>query len=173
MYREKSLPRLLMASISIILLLAAGAVSVLFLTGRLAVAWKQPYEQAMVVNKRVCGDSIVATYNTVSLYEPRGNSTDYTLDENGLKKLVGEIKSKSGYQNDPTCQTILLLAAVHDQDYQAATKAYDAVKTLHSKHMYADSNLATGGSLSSLETIIEELSPASKSGDTQRVHGGA
>lgn len=173
MYREKFLPKFLMASISIILLLAAGVILALFLTGRLAVAWKQPSEQAIVVDKRVCGDTIVATYNAVSLYEPRGNSTDYIVDENGLKKLVSEIKGKSGYQNDPTCQTILLLTAVHDQDYEAAKQAYNAVKALHSKHMYVDSNLATGGSLSSYEKFVEELAPATKGGDSQSVHGGA
>lgn len=174
MYREKVLnTKLFVASISIVLLLIVGAIVALVLTGRLTVAWKQPSEQAMVVNKRVCTDDIVATYNSVSLYEPRGKSTEYTIDENGLKNLVAEVKNKPGYQNDPTCQTILLLAAVHDQDYKAAKNAYDAVKALHSKHMYADSNLATGGSLSSYETFIKELSPASKSGADQSDHGGA
>lgn len=173
MYREKFLPKFLMVSISIILLLAAGAILTLLLTGRLAVAWKQPSQQAIVVGKTVCGDTIVATYNAVSLYEPRGNSTEYTVDEPGLKKLVSEIKGSSGYQDDPTCQTILLLAAVQDKDYAAAKKAYSAVKALHSKHMYADSNLATAGSLSSYEKFIEELAPARKGGDTQSVHGGA
>jgi hypothetical protein len=153
-------------SVSVVVLLVVG----LIMVGYVAVAWKQPQQKVVLVNT-VCGDNIVATYNKVSDIRPNGDS--FSIDEAGLKSLIADIKSKKNYQDDATCQTIVLAAAIHYQDYNAAKVAYNAVKALHDKHIYVDSNLNAGGSLSAYEGFVQELSPSSKNTNNQEPQGGA
>lgn len=145
--------RNLLISVSVVVLLVVGLV----LMGYLAVTWKQPQQQVVLVT-RVCGDDIVKRFNTI--------------DDDGFKKLVTDIKSNSNYQSDATCQTILLAAAIHDQNYSAAKDALAAVKALQVQHIYVDSNLNTGSSLSDFEASVQELSPSNQ-GNNQEPKGGA
>lgn len=163
-----------------ILLIVGGGAAVLLviivagllLSGYMAITWKQPAQET-VLSTRVCGDDVVASYNEASLAKKRGNSNEYTTDEAALSALATTIKKKAGYQNDPTCQMIMLMRAVQKEDYATAKTTYEAELNLHGKHLYADSNLRTGGSLSDYDALVKALSPSSKQGDTQGAKGGA
>ncbi len=157
--------KFLVISVSMVLLVLAGLV----LFGYLAVSWKQPQQKVVLVST-VCGDSIINTYNKVS--EVRQTGGTFSIDEAGLKSLVAEVKAKKNYQSDATCQTILMDAAIHNQDYNAAKAAYSAVKALHDKHIYVDSNLNTGGSVPDYQGFVQQLAPV-KNGNNQEPQGGA
>ena len=158
----------------VILCVVVIVVSILLLaSGRVAVVSKKPAERVLLVGGEVCADDTITTYNKVSRYQQRNGSTEDTLDAEGLKSLVTGIQQKTGYQEDPTCQTIMLIKAIHDNDYQAAQKAYEAVKRLHAKQLYADSNLNGVSSLSTYESLVESIAPPNKDGANQEAQGGA
>lgn len=104
-----------------------------------------------------CGSDIVTQYNGAMFYRPRNGSNIPSLDEAGLKNLVTEIKGKTKYATDPTCQTILFWIAVHDNNYNAANDAYKAVKSLHDKGEFADSNLRSNDSLFTYQGYLNSL----------------
>ncbi len=104
-----------------------------------------------------CGPDIVTKYNAAMFYRPRNGSNTASLDETGLKNLASEIKSKAKYATDPTCQTILFWTAVHDNNYKAANEAYKAVKSLHDKGEFADSNLRSNDSLFTYQGYLNSL----------------
>lgn len=162
----------LVASFFLVVLICAGVVVGLIVWGRLSVLWKQPSEQAVVLS-RVCDEDVVATYNKIAQYKFSSSAGSYSFDEKGLAALAADIKTKTDYQSDPTCQTILLLAAIHNHDFKAALAAYSAVAELHSQHIYADSALSGGGSLSDYKAFIQELAPATNNGGNQSAQGGA
>src|SRR5665648_194648 len=119
-----------------LLLVLIGIAVWLTLSGRIVVVWKQPAGQVAIINASVCNDSVVTTYNNAALSQQRGGSSEYTIDKTALNSLVTDIKNKPDYQSDPTCQTILMLTAVTDANYEAAKTAYTVVKDLHDKHQY-------------------------------------
>jgi hypothetical protein len=91
-------------------------------------------------------------------FRTRDGSSTPSFDEAGLKKLAAEIKTKAKYANDPTCQTILFWAAVQGDNYKAANEAYKAVKSLHDKGDFADSNLRSNEPLFTYEQYMNSLS---------------
>lgn len=105
-----------------------------------------------------CGADIVDTYNAAMFYAVRNGSNDLTIDENAVKNLAVEIKSKVGYKNDPTCQTILFWTAVHNDDYQGAKDAYASIKTLHDQGTFTDSNIRSNQPLFTYESYLLQLS---------------
>ena len=104
-----------------------------------------------------CGSDVVTKYNAAMFYRPRNGSNTPSLDEAGLKNLTSEIKSKAKYATDPTCQTILFWTAVHDNNYKAANEAYKAVKSLHDKGDFADSNLRSNDALFTYQGYLNSL----------------
>lgn len=124
----------------------------LVLAGYLAITWKQPAQQVLLVT-RVCDNNLVERFNKI--------------EANDYPKLVKDIKAKSGYESDPTCQTILLNAAFYQADYRAAKNAYEAVKSLNEQGLYANNSLNTGQSLSGYEASVQELSPSNQSNNAQ------
>jgi hypothetical protein len=123
----------------------------LFSSGRLVYA--SPKSSAVV-----CRSDVVTKYNAVMFFRTRDGSSTPSLDEVGLKKLEADIKTKARYATDPTCQTILFWTAVHNDNYKAANEAYKAVKSLHEKGNFADSNLRSNEPLFTYETYMNSLS---------------
>ena len=153
-------------------ILVIAVIAALLVSGYLAVVWKQPSDHVAIVTPRACGDDVVTTYNDVSQYKQRDGKDDYTIDEQGLKRLAAQIKDKAGYQRDPTCQTILFMAAVDDKDYATAKATYKTLNDLHAEGKYADSNLGAGGPLSTYKVLLDEMSPSNKAGSKKGFAGG-
>lgn len=143
-----------------IIVLGVGAIIALFALGRLG--WVNPGSKVVDAYTAVCDGNMVNEYNDAMVYTQRGESTELSLDEGVLASLPGTIKNLASYQNDPTCQTILFWIAVHDEDYDAAKAAYEAVKSLHGKRLFADSNITGNQSLSSYEGAVYSLSPEAR-----------
>jgi len=111
------------------------------------------------VSATVCDSDIVSLYNQAARYEIRGNADQPTIDETGLKTLSDEIVGKDGYQEDPTCQTILFWTAVNAKNYDAAKTAYEAIKALHADGRFANTNLRTTTALFEYESVLDTVSP--------------
>lgn len=109
------------------------------------------------VNTIVCGDSIVSTYNAASKLEVRTPGGDITTDVDGLTKLDATIRAKSGFEQDPTCQTILFWNAISNNDSGKAKIALNVIETLHDAHHYADSNLENTTSISVMRDSLNAL----------------
>lgn len=110
----------------------------------------------------VCGDDIVSSYNTASKLQARGANNDISSDADGLNKLDGQIRSLSGFDQDPTCQTMLFWNAIMDSDSGKATIALTAIKNLHGTHHYADSNLENTTSISVMKDSLNAMITAHK-----------
>ena len=135
-----------------ILVAAIGVIAWLFASERLVFANPNAGVGA-VAPKPVCDTNLVAKYNDAMFFIGREGSD--------VKK---DITSKSNYKADPTCQTLLFWIAVHESNYEAAKTAYEAVKELHDRHHFADSNIRANAALFTYEGVIEALSPEA---DTQ------
>lgn len=133
-------------------------------SGRLVVVSQS---SQVVVAPNVCDTAVVNTYNDAMFYTTRNGSLTASLDQDGLKKLETEVKAKAGSADDPTCQVILFNIAVINSNYDAAKKAYDIVKELHDKRIFADSNLRGNQPLFVYDDTIKSLSP-----DAQRTLEG-
>lgn len=141
---------------TLLLTILIALLGYLSLTGKLIF---QASDQATLRNI-VCDEEMVIKYNEAALNKQRNGSDEYSIDKQALNNLVSDIKSKSSYKNDPTCQTIVMLVAIQDSDYNAANEAYDAVRRLHHQKLFANSNLATSGPLANYQLLIDELSPS-------------
>lgn len=144
----------------VIILLAVGAVVWLFASGQLV--WAKDKQVVATESEIICGDETVTTYNTAMTMMVRGDDqTDYSIDKEGVEKLVGEIKGRSGYENDPTCQTILFWTAINNLEYEAAKAANAKIQELHDKHIYANSDIQGNGPVSTYEAALYSISPES------------
>jgi hypothetical protein len=110
----------------------------------------------------VCGDDTVSTYNAASMLKIRAPNADLTPDLNGLSKLDTEIRLKSGFDNDPTCQTILFWNAIINNDVAKAAVALTAIEKLHDSHHYADSNLENTTSISVMKDSLSATTTGTK-----------
>lgn len=156
----------------IILLGLAGAVVWLFMSGKLVWVGNDNKQIVSSTSAIICNDETVTKYNSAMTMMVRGNdSAEYTIDEKGVDALNADIKTRSGYENDPTCQTILFWTAVYHQQYDPAKTANDKIQELHAKHIYADSNIQGNAPVSTYEGVLKSISaetnqkPATPLGD--------
>ena len=158
--------------VSVILLLVVGVAVGLFVSGK--VAWVGP-DTKVVTAKIVCGPELVSKYNDAMYVSFRNNEKLPSLDVEGIKNIKTEIKAKAGYEKDPTCQSMLYLIAIYEEDYEGSKLAYETVKKLHDQGMYADNNIRNNPPLFMYEAPVFGLSPEGKAqpgvGDLDGVGG--
>ena len=146
--------------VSIVLILAAtGVAAWLFVSEKIAFVAQA---NKPVTPKVICNTEIVNTFNDAMFYTRRAGASTVSVDDEGIKNLNTNIKSSAGYETDPTCQTILYLTAIYKEDYEAAKVAYLAVKELHDKRVFADSNIRGNQPLFMYEDSMYALSPEGK-----------
>jgi len=158
--------------VSVVLLLVVGAAVGLFVSGK--VAWVGP-DTKVVTAKIVCGPELVSKYNDAMYVSFRNNEKLPSLDVEGIKNIKTEIKAKAGYEKDPTCQSMLYLIAIYEEDYEGSKLAYETVKKLHDQGLYADNNIRNNPPLFMYEAPVFGLSPEGKAqpgvGDLDGVGG--
>ncbi len=156
---------MIIAGASLLLAVAVVAVGVwLVVSGRVVVTFVAGGKGAGSVS-RVCGDSIVATFNEAATYKVRDDSSDrISVDETGLDRVVTNIRNNTGHGDDATCQTILLRYGIIKGDAGEASRALGEVKRLHDLAEYANNNLTGVDSLVGYQTSVEQLSLQLKGG---------
>lgn len=155
--------KIVVAVLAAIIVVGAGTVAGLFMTGRLA--WSNPNTNVVDAYTAVCDTEIVDTYNDVMIYKEREGTEGISLDEAGVKSLEQQVRGLADNQNDPTCQSMLFWIAVYNEDYEKAKTAYENVKRLHEKRLFADSNLTGNQALSTYEGAVYTLSPEGQSSE--------
>lgn len=106
----------------------------------------------------VCDESIVDKYNGATLYSIRQEGSEASIDKTGIDSLLVSIKSISGYQDDPTCQTILFWEAIRIDDYDSALSAYESISAQHDKGIFAKDNIRGDQSFSDYQRYLDSLS---------------
>jgi hypothetical protein len=142
------------------LLVVVIAVGVYFYSAKKPITILAPSGTSVTVI--VCDDAIVGTYNAASKLQPRGTNTDLTADVVGLNQLDTAIRSKSGFDQDPTCQTILFWNAIMNNDSGKAGIALTAIENLHDSHHFADSNLENTTSISVMKDSLTAMAADTK-----------
>ncbi len=106
---------------------------------------------------RVCSEDIVNRYNKLFVNERPDNLSDVDANNTAIKAIYAEIKARAGYESDPTCQTIIFWIALRDKDVDTASTSLARIRDLHSKSIFADSNLRIYVPLSNYEDNIEAV----------------
>lgn len=156
MRKKVFLPILLAGSVIVL----GGAIAWLFVSGMLV--WTGSAGQVSTATV-ICGSDRVTQYNQARDVVIRGTATTPEPDIEGLTRLSDEIKASSGFEGDPTCQTILFWTAYLKDDYTAAKSAYEGINSLYEKRLYADSNTQGIQSISSYQRIVDLMSPENQS----------
>ncbi len=144
--------------LSLLGVVVVGGVAWLFVSGRLV--WSNSGGSKPV--SVVCGVDTVDKYNDAMYMIGRNGSSEPSIDESGVKSVQSTVKSKAGYKDDATCQTLLFWIAIHDGDYQAAKDAETIVKRLHDKGRFADSNIRGNDAILTYDTVLYGISPEAK-----------
>ncbi|MGV9002054.1 MAG: hypothetical protein ACOH18_03840 [Candidatus Saccharimonadaceae bacterium] len=150
--------KIALVSTAIVIVVALVGVGVwwLFNTGRLV--YVAPGSK-VAISTVVCGTDVVDKYNAAAYLLKRDpNSNEPTIDQPALNTLATDIKAKKGYEADATCQNILFWVAYNASDHDSAQTAYTALKDLHSKGKFADSNIRSAAPLYAYETYVTSLS---------------
>lgn len=152
----------------ILLVLLSGGVWWLFGSGHLV--YSNTNSNSSSPPTVACGTDVVDRYNAAMDYQLRNGSTETSIDEQGIKDLLAEIKAKPNFETDPTCQTIIFWSAVSDDNYKSASSAYNGLMSLHEKRIFADSNLRSDQPLFTYEETLNSLTGSGSS--EKRVFGG-
>ena len=139
------------------LLIVAGGIVWLFASGHLVLSDGKTNKTASV-----CGSDIVNKYNDAMYMIGRNGSSEPSIDESGVKDVQNDVKRKTGYEKDATCQTLLFWIAIHNNDYSAAKIAATAVKELHDKGQFADNNIRGNDPILTYDTVLYGISPEAK-----------
>jgi hypothetical protein len=141
----------------VIFLALAGGVVWLFMSGKLV--WAGAGQQTASYEV-VCDSEMVDVYNRAIIYEVRDESSEPSFDTDTLKDLSSTIRDNNSYAADPTCQAILFRVSIVEKDYDAAKAAYEEIKSLHDKRIFADSNIRTSAPVSDYEAVLDTISPS-------------
>jgi hypothetical protein len=153
--------KIILIVVMVLIFAVVGAVTWLFMSGKVALVYKQATPATTTI---VCNTQIVDTFNEAMFFTRRAGASTVSIDEQGIKNLNAEIKAKAGYKSDPTCQTIIYLTAIYEEDYDGAKAAYEAVKELHDKNIFANNNIRGNQPLFTYEG---SMYPFSLEGKTQ------
>lgn len=144
--------------IIILILLAVGAgVWWLFDSGRLVYSSSPSNNEIVARQAIVCDEDTVDLYNDAMYFRPRNGEATSSIDSEEVKRIVADIKTKDGYDSDPTCQTILFWVAIYDKDLEAAISANSALQELYIKGMYSSPNIRSNQPLFSYDGFIEGI----------------
>jgi len=147
--------------ISVIVILAlAGTVTWLFVSGKLV--WAGSGTQQSTA-KIICSSEVIDKYNNAAMYIVRGDDATASLDTDGIKNVKTEILAKTGYADDPTCQSLLFLIAAYENNYEDAKTAYESVNAMYEKNIFANSNIQGNYPVSTYASTVYLLSPEYKS----------
>ena len=93
--------------------------------------------------RAVCGKEMVERYNTAFNYTDRGEGKGIAVDNEELNRISSEVESSNGFNDDPTCQSMVFWIAINSRDHDKASKTYEVLSKMHDDGKYADSNLRT------------------------------
>jgi hypothetical protein len=143
---------------TVVLVLGVATAIGLIVAGKLTVSWGG--EKVQVASTRiVCDDPVVKEYNRAAMYQIEADDSVPTRDSAAVAKLVEDVRGREGYQDDPTCQTILFWEAINDNNYAEGKNILATLQSLHDKHLYPDNNLYNAQGFSGYSSGLESINP--------------
>jgi hypothetical protein len=132
-------------SLVVVILLIAGLYSLGYIYGGI----KNP-EQKAGVSYKVCGSELMTQFSEI---DTGIAEKDYQL----LKDLATRIKKINHNDEDPTCQTMLFVAAFRMEDYQQMRQPLEKIQRLYVQGIFADSNLVGGYTLNRMQVLSKQV----------------
>jgi len=136
-------------AILLIVLIAVGA-----FTGWIAITFKQPSGR-VTVRTEVCGDDIIAKYNTATLNVSPADPTPSAVTD-----LVADISKRANYQSDPTCLYIEYTTLMQKNNYTEANNRYEKMVKLADGGSYTSTKVNNMSGLDSMKRNLEFIKPA-------------
>lgn len=159
----------IVSSIGVGVLVIGAIIAWLFVSGRVTLVVNQPDDEEVKIVKGpavlVCGDETIKAFNEASTGYPTDDPMTSAIDTAALVKVADDVKKKSNYKQDPTCQTILFWTAVQERKYEEAKEAKAAVDALQKDGHFANNNLRTTATPSDWQLFVDDLSPETQNVD--------
>ena len=145
---RKNSPRVLVGVVVVLLavVIVALAIVSLLAKGFLYVGVKGP-GQKVILQTRVCDDDVIERYN--GLFIPFDEVGWEAMDE-----IVDEFRSKAGYEEDPTCQSILFFYFWQKQEVSGMQEALSVLKRLRQRGASVDQLVRNNLGITTMEAII-------------------
>ena len=144
------------SGIIVAIVIICGIATWLFMSGRLV--WSADGGQH-VVARTVCDSTIVSKYNDAMFVTQRSGSDVPSADKAGVKSVKADIKTKTGYEKDATCQALLFFMSINDRDYPSAKSSYQEVKKLHDNGIFPDNNIRGSDALFNYLNLLNGIDP--------------
>ena len=155
----------IVSSIGVGVLVIGAIITWLFVSGRVTLVINQSDETVKGPVVLVCGDETIKAFNEASTGYPTDDPMTSAIDTAALVKVADDVKKKSNYKQDPTCQTILFWTAVQERKYEEAKAAKAAVDALQKDGHFANNNLRTTATPSDWQLFVDDLSPETQNVD--------
>ena len=124
-------------------------------------------EKGVAMPAAVCTDEDVDRYSLAATYTLREGFDEPGPDTTELNALRDEVVQKEGYQEDPTCQQLIFQVALFNDDYDAASAAYDAQLRFHEEGRFPNNNILGTGALYQQENYLQGLTGYDGPADTE------
>ena len=141
--------------VTILVLLAAGAVAWSFMSGKIIWNFSGDAEIGM---RSACGEDIVLRYNDIMIYQLKEGDIDPSIDAAAVAGIKDEINKLEGSKEDATCQTLLFWIAIHNRDYDAANAAANIVKAQHDLGVFSNNNIRGNQPLFEYDSALYSIS---------------
>lgn len=145
----KTKKKIAIIGVLIVVLLGAAAVW-LFVSGRLAIVWKNP-QSVLSVTPRVCGDDIIAKYNSLSKTE----GLDAFSAQ--LKAVNDAVTGLNDANTDPNCVYMQYTYQLFNKEYDKARQSVDTLKQLEQDGNYVTAELFNPQSASSIDETLKAI----------------
>lgn len=155
----------IVSSIGVGVLVIGAIITWLFVSGRVTLVINQPDETVKGPVVLVCRDETIKAFNEASTGYPTDDPMTSAIDTAALVKVADDVKKKSNYKQDPTCQTILFWTAIQERKYEEAKAAKAAVDVLQKDGHFANNNLRTTATPSDWQLFVDDLSPETQNVD--------
>ena len=153
----------------IAVLIVIGIVAWLFLSGRVTLVVNQQNDDEVKTIKGskvlVCNETVVDAFNEATTGYPTEDPMTSAVRVEVLTEVADGVKKKKDYEQDPTCQTVVFWAAVHEKNIEEAKEAKRVVDALHADGHFANSELRATAPLQDWQLLIDSLSPEAQNID--------
>ena len=142
--KKKPIRKTIPVTILVVVILISAILAVL--TWRNIIYFGLTLDRTVVVYDNICNDDDIATYNSFMESESYYTILDVNRDTKGIQNFEANIKSRTGIDNDATCQFILwrisYMDITSDSQARSDSKTYlDNIIKLNEANIYPNNQL--------------------------------
>jgi hypothetical protein len=140
--------KIVLTVLTIAIVMAGIAILWLFISGHLALVTKQP-KDAVVAEASVCGDEIIAKFN--SAFE----AEDINNYKTRLKEVYGEVSALEDSDTDPNCVFVKASYNMDIEQYDAARENVAALRKLEEDNKYVTTKMVGAQNATLLQRALD------------------